>query len=284
MGLPQEVVERIVAMLQDDRTALEACSLTCKAMFASTRHLIYQTIHVTKETSEMIIFFPAEKKQSPHWVQHPRSLSSFGERDLLKYARCLNIRMGKGFSPRDLEPHLQHFQSLDRIHTLTIHSYNTIQWHDVYNTYFTQFHPTLTTLALHSPIYHFRFVLQFALQFPNLENLTLQSLQYGTELVSGISVPPTVSRSPPLRGHFRCVGLSPWDFAWPIEFAFDLPSGINFRSIEFQDVHWKHGQHILDGCASALEEFTIRILCNGENEPLSRFSRVTTTESTYLHL
>ena len=43
MGLPQEVGDRIVDMLQDDGSALRACSLTCKVMFTSTRHLIHQT-------------------------------------------------------------------------------------------------------------------------------------------------------------------------------------------------------------------------------------------------
>ena len=38
--------------------------------------------------------------------------------------------------------------------------------------YFTQFYPTLMILTLHYPTKHYRFVLQFILQFPNLENLT----------------------------------------------------------------------------------------------------------------
>ena len=186
-----------------------------------------------------------------------RFLSFMGEHDLLKYARHVNIRMEFIFSPDILGPHLQHFQSLDRIHTLTIYSYNAILWHEVHSTCFAQFYSTLTTLALYSPSDHYRFMLQFALQFPNLENLTLESLR--PQLLPKIPIPPLVTQSPPLRGHFRCAGVGPKVPGWLREFAFDLPNGINFRSIEFQDVHWEHGQHILDGCASSLEELTLNV-------------------------
>ena len=115
MGLPQEMVDRIMDMLQDDRRVLEARSLTCKAMFASTRRLIHQTLYVTEETKEKIIT-PAEKrgllKGRIELELHP--LSFMGERDLLKYTGHLNIRVGRGsssnaFSPDTLEPHLHHF-------------------------------------------------------------------------------------------------------------------------------------------------------------------------------
>ena len=40
MILPTELVDYIMDILRDDLRALKACSLTCWAMFASTRHLI----------------------------------------------------------------------------------------------------------------------------------------------------------------------------------------------------------------------------------------------------
>ena len=46
MGLPQEIVDLIMDMLYDNIRALKVCSLTCKAMFASTRHLIHQRLHL----------------------------------------------------------------------------------------------------------------------------------------------------------------------------------------------------------------------------------------------
>ena len=93
MGLPQEVVDRIMDMLQDDMRALKACSLTCKAMFASTQHSIHLTLRLTREAKRKA-FTPEEEQ---HYVQGDchgfglRFLSSVGERDLLKYVRSMNI-------------------------------------------------------------------------------------------------------------------------------------------------------------------------------------------------
>ena len=280
MGLPQEVVDRIMDMLQDDRRALEACSLTCKAMFVSTRHLIHQTLHVTKENNQRILT-PKEKKQHArgNYLLELRFLSFMGERDLLKYTRHLNISIGSfAFSPKILEPHLQHFKSLDRVNTLTIYSYDSVIWRHVYNTHFSQFHPTLTTLVLRSLTSHYRFVLQFVLQFPSLENLTLEYLRHETGEYSGISVPSKVTQYPPLNGRLRCASLYSGDPEWTKEFAFGPLGGINFRSVEFRDVHREHGQHILDGCASSLEEFTVRITGDGKKESPPRFFRAAKTE------
>ena len=267
MGLPQEVVDRIMDILQDDMKDLKACSLTCKAMFASTRHLIHQTLHVTREINQKILT-PEEKRRysrGDYRELELRILSFMGERDLLKYVRHVNIRMELMFSPNVLGPHLQHFRSLDRVHTLTIHSFDALLWHEVHNTYFAQFYPTLTTLALIFPIDDYRFMPRFALQFPNLENLTIESLQ--PQIWPGTY--SAITQSPPLRGHFRCVGVGQRDPGWLRELAFDLPNGINFRSVEFQDVHWEHGQHILDGCASSLEEFmfTVNVDRDGKELP-----------------
>ena len=279
MGLPQEVVDRIMDMLQDDRRALEGCSLTCKAMFVSTRHLIHQTLHVTKENNQRILT-PKEKKQHArgNYLLELRFLSFMGERDLLKYTRHLNISIGSfAFSPKILEPHLQPFKSLDRVNTLTVYSYDSVIWRHVYNTHFSQFHPTLTTLVLRSLTSHYRFVLQFVLQFPSLENLTLEYLRHETGEYSGISVPSKVTQYPPLNGRLRCASLYSGDPEWTKEFAFGPLGGINFRSVEFRDVHREHGQHILDGCASSLEEFTVRITGDGKESP-PRFFRAAKTE------
>lgn len=241
-------------------------------MFASTRHLIYRTLRVTSRANWRILT-PEEKKlyaQGGGLDLELRFLSFMAERDLLKYARHLNIRIGSKFFPPHLVPHLQHLQSLDRVHTLTIHLHDAIRWRDVHNTYFTQFYPTLTTLAFHLPSGYYLDLLQFALQFPNLQNLTLDYLRDEAQGRPGMSVPLVVSQSPPLRGHLRCAGLNQINLTWSRESAFNLLNGINFRSIEFQDVHYMQGQQILDGCATSLEELAIHVIGNGEKS-LPRF-------------
>ena len=274
-------------ILKDDMRDLKACSLTCKAMFASTRYLIHRTLYVTWGMNEKILT-PAEKEQYERGGSlglDLRFLSFMGEHDLLKYARHLNIRVGSGFSPYALESHIQHFRSLDRIHTLTIHPFDARPWSPSYDAYFTQFYPTLTTLALHFHVGSYRFVMRFVVQFPNLENLTLNYLRSETWLLPGTSAPLRVSQPPPLRGHLRCSGLGPRRIPiWATELAFDLQNGINFRSVEFKDVHWERGQQILDGCASSLEEFAVHIIGNGEKESSPRSFSVTETGCTNSHL
>ena len=265
MGLPQEVVERVMHMLQDNRRALKACSLTCRAMFVSTRHLIHQTLHLTAGNNQKILT-PTEIKlyeQGDHPGLALRFLPFMAERGLLRYAKHLNINLGPNFSQTSLEPHLQHFQSLDRIHTLTIHSCDSILLGDTYNPCFKHLYPTLTTLVLYSSTSHYyRYASHFILQFPNLQNLTLGSLHAGSWGWPGTPMPLVVSQPPPpppLSGHLRCISASSGTPMWPRRFPSDLPCGISFRSIEFREVHCDQGQRILDRCAGALEKFTICI-------------------------
>ena len=281
MGIPQAVVEHIMDILQDNRRALKACSLTCKAMFASTRRPIHQTLHITSRTNQRILTSTEEKQYAKGGRRELelRFLSFMAERGLLRYARRLNIRVGPKFRPDFLEPHLHHFQSFDRIHTLTIDSYEAAAWYLVYNTYFTHLYPTLTTLTLCSPTGQFRYVLEFALQFPNLENLTIENLRDVAWGWQETPPPPAVLQSPPLRGHLRCVGLILQDvmWHWPMELASNLKNGINFRSVEFYHVDGEQGQVILDGCAGSLEEFVIHMAKRGEE--LSRLGSICATRT-----
>lgn len=256
-------------MLQENRRALKACSLTCKAMFASTRPLIHQTLHLTTQNNQKILT-PTEKKryaQGGHYELELHILPFMAERGLLKYAKHLNIDARFGFFPYALAPHLRHFSSLDRIHTLTMHSCRFILWRDIYNSLFTHLYPTLTTLVLYSSTSH---LLPFILQFPNLQNLTLESPHYET-LSPSVSTLPVVLRPPPLRGHLRCASSGPMNPMWPREFPSLLQGGINFRSVELQGVHCEQGQQILDMCAGSLEKFTIRIDARGEGEVVASF-------------
>ena len=202
------------------------------------------------------------------------------ERDLLKYARRLDVPEGPDLHPYCLEPQLEHFRSLDKIDTLAIRFYDGRLWCHGYNTYYlAHFYPTLTTLAFHSLVGSYFYALQFAMQFPNLQNLTLDSLW---EKGLPWSEPPVLcvaGQSPPLRGHFRYFGLRSTRRLLPNGFASGLPNGINFRSVEFKEVRREQGQKILDGCASSLQEFTMWVVRDGE-ESLPRLLRAIETGRT----
>jgi hypothetical protein len=245
MGLPQELIDHIMDMLRDDVQALKACSLTCRTMFVSTRRLIYHTLRLP----------PQKYRRDPTaWL---RVVSLMGERGLLQYARQVHIDWPPMSSPEILLPHLHHFQSLDQVHTLTIeYCHVTSEWSSQYKTCFVHFYPTLTSLTLHRPSGDHRAILQFALQFPNLENLCLGSVEHELLGSLGIAVPAIVDRSPPLRGHLRLEGAAP-SAQYPKDLAYGLPNGINFRSVELEGFAGSCAQHILNGCGRTLEDLTI---------------------------
>ena len=256
MGIPQELVDHTMEMLHDDLRALKACSLTCKAMFASTRHLIHQTLRLTRWNNQSVLTLH-EKFRYLRWDYHDvelRFLSFMGERGFLQYPRRVYIRMACLFTPDILIPHLDHFQSLDQVHSLTIDSYDGVLWRKYHSTCFAHFYLTLTSLTLHRPINHYRFILQFALQFPNLQNLCIEHPE-DSERIPDLVIPLIVDKSPPLRGHLRLVGIGSED--WFTEFANDLPNGINFQSVELRGVFWDHSQRILTACGGTLEDLIV---------------------------
>ena len=259
MGLPQELVDHIVETLHNDLRTLKTCSLTCKAMFASTRHLIHRTLRLNPRNNKSVLT-PEEKLRYLRWGYHDtglRFLSHMGERGFLQYVREVHIRMGRAlFTPDILIPHLDHFRALDRVHSLAIESYNGVVWLNYHKSCFIHFYPTLTSLTLHHPLHHYRCILQFALQFPNLENVCLEGLRNEDSIQSDSTIPPIVDKSPPLRGHLRLVGSGVVE-SWLTEFARGLPNGINFRSVELQNVFWSQAQQILNACVNTLDSLTI---------------------------
>ena len=265
MGLPQELVDHITDMLYDEFRALKACSLTCKAMFASTRHLIHQTFRLTLWNNRSVLAL-GEKYRHLEWDPHDTELpflSFMGKCGFLQYARHVYIRVGHLFTPDVLMPHLNHFQSLDRVHSLTVVAYDSIVWRDHHNTDFAHFYATLTSLTLHRPPNHYRYVSQFALRFPNLQDLCIEH-PADSEWIRPDSLTPAaaVNPPPPLRGNFRLVGVGA--VQWPTEFSRELPGGINFRSVELQDVPLSHGQRIVCACAGTLEDITIVLHGQGD--------------------
>lgn len=257
MGLPQELVDFIVEMLYDDIRALKACSLTCKAMFASTRHLIHQILYLTPQNNQRLLFLEEEAhyQGKDRLDVQLRFLSSMGERGFLRYTRQVHIRGFHSFTPGILLPHLHHFQSLDKVHALTIDHYDTDLWTTHYKSCFTHFHPTLTSLTLRHPFGHYRLVLQFALQFQNLENLCLE-WPGSDQTRQDVIAPAIVNQFPPLRGHLQIVGIR-GTIRWPNEFSQELRGGINFRSVEIEDSSAGYTQDILNGCAGTLESLTL---------------------------
>ena len=258
MGLPQELVDLIVSMLSDDIPALKACSLTCKAMFVSTQHLIHRTLRLPNDPHAR-----EQKLRYLRWNTHNTTLyflSQMAERGLLQHTQRIHIRMARTFTPGALLPHLHHLQSLDRVHTLIIEHCNPILWESHFETCFAHFYPTLTSLTLSRPTGPYQTLLRFALQFPNLENLCLEWM---TVKITDIPIPPpgliasaTADQRPPLRGHLRLAGYGT-ALHLPTSFILALPNGMGFRSVELEKFFGFRARHILNACGRTLEHLTV---------------------------
>ena len=257
MDLPQELVDYIMDMFYDDIRTLKACSLTCKAMFASTRHLIHQTLYLTPQNNQSIL---TQEEKSRYQGQDRldielRFLSYLGERGFLLYSQQVHIHGFQPLAPGILLPHLQHFQSLERIHTLLIDHYDTDLWATHYKSCFIHFYPTLTALILRHPFGRHQLVLQFALQFPNLENLSLEWPK-SDHMQQDETIPPIIDQPPPLRGHLRLVALS-GALRWPTGFVQELWNRINFRSVEIEESSAGYAQDMLNAGAGTIESLIL---------------------------
>ena len=259
MGLPQELVDHIMNTLRDDLPTLKACSLVCKAMFASTRHLIHRTLRLTVRKNRSIV-----PRDFRGWIDNDselRFVSYVGERGLLQYTRVVHLDMFCHFSPEILLFHRRHLRSLDQVRTLIIEHYDALFWLNHYNTLFANFRHAVTSLTLSRPVSHCQHVLQFIPQFPRLENLCLEWLKSEGWFQQGLTVPVVVDQ-PSLRGHLRLAGTVTVARLL-VASTCQLSERINFRSVELEAFCGEDAQRILSVCAHTLEDLTIAPLRTG---------------------
>ena len=243
-------------MLCYDVPALKACSLTCKAMFASTRPLIHRRLRLPAR-KDLHILTRAEKSRPQGWNSSGAELrvpSYVTERGLLQYTQHVHIRLTHYSATDTTPPHLRHLQSLylNRVHTLSIKDYRPVVWAKDFRTFFTHFHPTVTSLTLTASVVPYQHILRFALQFPMLQNLSLEwMIRAKTE--HNLAVPTITHQSPPLCGHLRLAFID----IVAKDFTHELPNGMNFRSVELEGCSVGVAQHILNVCAHTLQSLTI---------------------------
>ena len=207
MILPTEIIDYIMDILRHDLPALQACSLTCRMMFASARHLIHQTLYLTPQNDKSVTTRRLRFLKRNHNDVELCFLSYAGERGFLQYTRRVHICMSRTFAPSSLLPRLRHFQSLDRVHTLTLNEFNLALWASHYQTCFSHFYPTLTSLTLSHCVGYDELILQFVLRFPRLESLCVERVcSWLDNLLLAPPIPTvTVKQSPPLCGHLRLI-------------------------------------------------------------------------------
>ena len=280
MGLPQELIDYIVDILHNDISTLKACSLTCKAMFASTRRLIHQGLCLPA-LEKLRILSRAKKSRPQGWDSSDaelRVLSHMTELGLLQYARQIHINLDYYSTLYTVPPHLHHLQflNLKRVHTLSIGEYRATVWDKHFKTLSTHFHSTVTSLTLTRSTGRCRHILQFALQFPMLQDLCVERVWCVNS--GGNSAVPTITHeSPHLRGHLRLVNVD----IVAMGFAHEFPKGVNFRSVELEEFSGDDARHLLNMCARTLQSLTVvprgsgrhrfSSLSPGTIEPLAHF-------------
>jgi hypothetical protein len=254
--LPQEVVDHIVFMLGNDLPSLKACSLACKTMFVSTRHIIHRKICLTWEKNWELLTVPERQRYIRGERQGiaVRVLSSIAAHGLLQYARHLFININKNFTPANLQPLNHHFQRFDRIQELNIYRLDTPGFLETFDTYFANFVPTLRSLHLSAPAGDSRQILDFICRFPHLEDLSLKISSgdsHDWRIWKSGSL-PVVKSMPPFRGRLKLYEITAWS-GHLLQQLISLPGKRRFRSIDFRGCNAEVEQPIVDACSGTLE-------------------------------
>jgi len=266
-GLPQELVDEILAYLVDDLYTLKACSLTCKSLFGGVRPLIHGHQRLVCSDTKLEHLEPKRSLFSRH-RKDPEAQEQFIDTDrlrLLRYARHLTIKAEDGsLTLKNMQKYLPHLRSITRLHSLTVGTFRLHTIIPIFNKYFVTFTATLQQLDIRNAMCTTPELLYIICQFPMLEDLTIMSP------ASGIVAPPegdpalaTIKHSPPLRGKLVLVQARSKEFS---EGLVALPGGLNFSSLELS---WcNHLEAIFAACGHSAT--SISYLCRGrgvDSEP-----------------
>jgi len=255
-GLPQELVDYIVFMLGNDLKSLKACSLTCKALFISTRHIIHQDIYLTSENNWELLTL----KEKQRYIRGDRQgiairvLSEIAAHGLLPYARHLFIHLHRNFTPGNLQPFNDHFQRFDRVQELSIYWLDTSGFLRNFDTHFANFVPTLRSLHLDTPAGNARDILDFISRFPHLDDLSFkvsseESHDWRTWKSGSF---PVVERVAPFRGRLKLGRVDEWR-GYLVQHLISLPGKRCFRFIDFRSCTSGAEQPVVDACSNTVE-------------------------------
>jgi hypothetical protein len=259
--LPQEIVDRIIFMLGNDLESLKACSLTCKAMFISTRRFIHRRIRLTSEKNWELLTL-REKQRYIRGDRHGiavKVLSGIAAHGLLPYGRQLSINIYKNFTPDNLQPFNDHFQRFDRIQELSIYWLHTPDFLEQFDTFFANFVPTLRSLHLDTPTGNTRDILDFICRFPNLDDLTFRVSSQDSHdwRIWRSALLPAVKEMPPFRGKLKLHCVGEWRSPM-LQQLISLPGKRRFRFIDFRGCPFKTvEQPVVDACSGSIETLSI---------------------------
>ena len=259
MGLPRELVDGI--MRYNDLQTLKNCSLTSKAFYSAARPLIHRRMalgvgSLLRGCSYQRLTIDTVRDQAD--VFHARYLSAAEERGLLRYGYVrevdLDLRAG---NPEDILQ-LRQLRALETVDTLTIQLLDLHQFLPIFGRCFSQFVPTLRSLALEDArCENAHQLMEFVCRFPHLDDLAL--IKPCGPGGSGFVNAPPWSEGPrpqqhlPFSGHLVLNGTGPL-----VQCLLDLPGGVRFHSISTSSC-LKDLAKLLGACSSTLK--VLRIFC-----------------------
>jgi hypothetical protein len=246
-NLPQELVDEILAYLKDDLSSLTSCSKSCKALFCSTRPLIYRTFCLTRYT--------AGTYRSGSLNRGGFDALRLAERaQVLQYATRLDICLGNKFVPKNLQPHLRYFHAMRGITSLTIYRLDVARFLPALDKWFGHIMPTLRSLTLIGARTSTEDIFHLVFRFPLLQDLHLEEFLQADCRPPQPYIPPELTISPPLNGTLRFWGTYSSDNF--IRSLASAPGGIHFRSVEVGDVGMISFQALIDACSKTIETIT----------------------------
>ena len=258
--IPQEVVNHIIFMLGRDLKSLKACSLTCKALFLSARPFVHKKIYLTSELNWEMLTLPERQR----YIREDRqglvlkTLSGAAAHGLLQFCRHLFIHLNQSFTPTNLQPFNDLFQRFDRVQDLSIYHLHTRCFLEQFDTFFTNFVPTLHSLHLDMPTGDGQDILNFVCRFPHLDDLTLKMPSEPSHpLGAWESASPSIAKKiPPFRGRLRLDGIYGRHHHM-LRQLISLPGKRRFRFIDFQGCPAEVEQPIIDALSGTMETLSI---------------------------
>ena len=241
-GLPQELVEMIIAHVQLDTQALKACSRTCRSWYIATLPHLHHTLTLRPK-----VWDQAHGGLIPLWKLNKMRLLPFVER--LRIGHCY---ANPGL-PTDIfnARCLAYFSALANIQELGFDRLDLRLFIPQAQPYLGPFMPRLRSLVLVRPDGPSHLPLYLLGLFPNVDDLKLINNHDSKPALPGPV--PVLQLSPLLRGRLTLTWFRGEDFFRSLS---ELSGGLRFRYVDFLGAEGSH--FLLGACGKTLETLRIR--------------------------
>jgi hypothetical protein len=260
MGLPRELVDMIFEYLKTDRDTLASCSLTCRALFCSARHIIHEQLYVAGPRVPPFL----NRLTKWCWIYHRRYfrvLSLADDADLTPYTRHLIVEAGQVLTPRSLRQYIPNFQKYLWLTSITLTRFDPTPFLPVFDRYFLHLSHSLRSLHLISPQGPPVATMDFISRFRNLDDLEFNPVPKPPRKPQEHQTPLGPERwFSPLGGTLRIANTDSRR-ANSLEALLHLPSGPRFRSLQFVCCKDVNATGIMRKCSSTVESVTYTFHC-----------------------